>query len=118
MVSPERYAATEQTAVNQADVVGNWERIQLGYRVVPGYANEQLSPDLQVSAPLQLAADGTFNGDPNNQWTYAAPLLELQWADGSIDKMLVERGRDWENKRPCLIFTGLNNIGTAIWGKK
>ncbi len=118
VVSPERYAATEQTAVNQADIVGTWERIELGYRVVPGYANEQLSPDLQVSAPLQLAADGSFNGDANNQWTYVAPLLELHWSTGQTDKVLVERGRDWENKRPCLIFTGLNNIGTAIWGKK
>ena len=118
VVSPERYAATEQTAVSQTDIIGNWEYIKLGYRVVPGYANEQLSPDLQVAAPLQLAADGSFNGDANNQWIYTAPLLEMRWANGTTDKVIVERGRDWENKKPCLIFTGLNNVGTGVWGKK
>ncbi|NOY96775.1 MAG: hypothetical protein GXO81_10475 [Chlorobi bacterium] len=25
---------------------------------------------------------------------------------------------DWENKKSCIVFTGLNNKGTAIWGKK
>ncbi len=118
VVSPERYAATEQTPVLAEELAGNWERIGFGYQVVPGYANEQLSPDLQVAAPLALAADGTFNSDPHNRWTYAAPLLELQWSGGRIDKVLVERGRDWENKRACLIFTGLNDQGAAVWGKK
>lgn len=118
VVSPERYAATEQTPVNQSDIVGNWERILFGYHVVPGYADEQLSPDLQESVPFLLAADGTFNGDSNNQWTFNAPLLELHWANGQTDQVLVERGRDWENKKPCLVFSGLNNLGATVWGKK
>lgn len=115
VVSPERYAATAQTAVNQSDIVGTWERIELGYRVVPGYANEQLSPDLQIAKPLILNADGTFDG---GSWTFAAPILEMKWANGSTEKLLVERGRDWENKKECLVFTGLNEVGTAVWGKK
>ncbi|MFN4254789.1 MAG: arabinan endo-1,5-alpha-L-arabinosidase [Saprospiraceae bacterium] len=115
VVSPERYAATTQTTVNQSDIVGTWERIELGYRVVPGYANEQLSPDLQVAKPLTLNADGTFDG---GSWTFAAPILEMKWASGSTEKLLVERGRDWENKKECLVFTGLNEVGTAVWGKK
>lgn len=115
VVSPERYAATAQTAVNQSDIVGTWERIELGYRVVPGYANEQLSPDLQIAKPLILNADGTFDG---GSWSFAAPILEMKWASGSTEKLLVERGRDWENKKECLVFTGLNEVGTAVWGKK
>ena len=118
VVSPERYAATEQIPVNQADIVGKWERIELGYQVVPGYANEQLSPNLQVAVPLELAADGSVNGSADQQWTYSPPTLKITWANGRVEQLLVEPGRDWENKKPCLIFTGLNDLGTAIWGKK
>ncbi|MEO6632634.1 MAG: hypothetical protein ABIN13_12950 [Mucilaginibacter sp.] len=33
--------------------------------------------------------------------------------------MKIERERDWENKiTTTLVFTGLNNKGTAIWGIK
>jgi arabinan endo-1,5-alpha-L-arabinosidase len=118
IVSPERYAATPQTTVNQADIIGNWERIALDYRVVPGYANEQISPDLQIAIPMVLTADGNVNNDAANQWTFTPPILEIKWSDGKIEKLFIENGRDWENKKSCLIFTGLNEVGTAIWGKK
>jgi arabinan endo-1,5-alpha-L-arabinosidase len=118
VISPQRFAGTEQTAITKEELAGDWERISLDYRVVPGYAEEQLSPDFQVSAVVQLNANGTFNGITNNTWTYNSPWLELNWNGESVDKIIVERGRDWENKRACLVFTGLNNKGVAVWGKK
>lgn len=119
VVSPERYAGVEQTPVSEDDLAGDWERIVLDYSIVPGYANEQLSPDFQVSEPLKLNADGTLNSDAASTWTYEAPWLELKWSNGRTDKVHVERGRDWENKvATTLLFTGLNDQGTAIWGKK
>lgn len=119
VVSPERYAAIEQTPVKEDELTGEWEQIVLGYEVVPGYAEEQTSPGFQTSVSLTLDAEGTINGDPGNTWTYEAPWLELNWNDQWIDKVRVHRGRDWENKIDnCLLFSGLNNAGTAIWGKK
>jgi arabinan endo-1,5-alpha-L-arabinosidase len=119
VVSPQRYAGLEQTPVGEEELAGNWEQIVLGYRVVPGYADEQISPDFQESVPLVLGADGTINGDAENQWTYQAPWLELRWGSEWVDKVKVERGRDWENRvASTLVFTGLNQHGTAIWGKK
>jgi arabinan endo-1,5-alpha-L-arabinosidase len=119
VVSPERYGGLEQTPVEAAELSGAWERIVLGYRVVPGYAEEQRSPDLQVSVPLTLGADGSINGSAENQWTYSDGTLILNWADGTVEKVIVKRGRDWENKvMETLIFTGLNNEGIAVWGKK
>jgi arabinan endo-1,5-alpha-L-arabinosidase len=119
VVSPQRYAAVTQTAVAKTELEGAWEQIVLRYRVVPGYENEQLSPDYQVSTPLTLGADGSMNGNSANKWSYAAPWLELSWNNGQFtDRVLVERGRDWENKKTTILFTGLNNTGTAIWGKK
>jgi arabinan endo-1,5-alpha-L-arabinosidase len=118
VVSPERYAWENNNNVLKDSITGLWEQIILGYRVVPGYALEQVSPDMQTSVPLTITADGTLNGDAGSTWTYNAPWLELKWSNGFKDKLIVQRGRDWENKKDGYIFTGLNNQGTAVWGKK
>jgi arabinan endo-1,5-alpha-L-arabinosidase len=118
VASPERYAWEDNATVPQAELAGEWEQIILGYRVGPGYENEQRSPDYQSSISLTLSANGTINGDVNNKWTYNTPWLEMKWANGYTDKVFVQKGRDWENKKNTIIFTGFNNEGTAIWGKK
>ncbi|WP_276366508.1 arabinan endo-1,5-alpha-L-arabinosidase [Chryseolinea sp. H1M3-3] len=118
VVSPQRFAGTEQTPVSKNELTGSWEYIKFNYNIVPGFADQQISPDFQEAASLVLNNDGTFNGAAGHQWTYNAPWLELHWANSTSDKVIVERGRDWENKKTCIIFTGLNNEGIAVWGKK
>jgi arabinan endo-1,5-alpha-L-arabinosidase len=118
VVSPERYAWEKDSLISQNDIVGDWEQIVLGYNAVPGYANEQTSPDFQNSVPLTINANGNINGSSANSWTYAAPWLTINWSNGFTDKVYVQLGRDWENKKTTIIFSGLNNQGTAIWGKK
>jgi arabinan endo-1,5-alpha-L-arabinosidase len=118
IVSPERYAWEDNATVAQQDIIGDWEQIILGYHVVPGYSAEQTSPEFQVAVPLTITANGTLNGSASNTWTYNAPWLELKWGNGFTDKVFVQKGRDWENKKNTIVFTGLNNTGTAIWGKK
>jgi arabinan endo-1,5-alpha-L-arabinosidase len=85
---------------------------------VPGYANEQTNPDLQTSVPISIDAGGIFNGDAGSAWTYNAPWLQLKWSNGTTAKVFVQKGRDWENEKNTIIFTGLNNAGVAVWGKK
>lgn len=119
VVSPERYADVDQDEITNDDLVGNYEQIIFGYNVVPGYAEEQTSPDFQTSIGLELNADGSINGDESNQWSYDAPWLSLEFSNGFTDKLYVEWGRDWENSvDKAILFTGLNNDGTAIWAKK
>lgn len=118
IASPERYAWEGDSTVTAAALTGNWEQIDLNYQVVPGYADQQVSPDFQTSATLSIAADGSFNGSSANTWSYAAPWLTLQYGSGRTDKLFVQPGRDWENQKSTIIFTGLNNTGTATWGKK
>lgn len=118
VASPERYAWEKDSVIAQQDLVGEWEQIILGYRVVPGYGTEQSTPDFQYSVNLTLSSNGTMNGNSANTWVYVAPWLELRWANGYVDKVCVQPGRDWENKKKTIIFSGLNNKGTAIWGKK
>ncbi|MES2773723.1 MAG: arabinan endo-1,5-alpha-L-arabinosidase [Bacteroidota bacterium] len=119
VVSPERYANVTQASIPQSDLVGDWEQIIMGYNIVPGYGNEQTNPDMQVAATIILNAGGTINGVAANTWTYTEPTLTLKYSNGFTDKVIVSRERDWENKKTStLVFTGLNNAGTAIWGKK
>ena len=118
VVSPERYAWDNNNTVPKDSITGAWEQVILGYRVVPGYGNEQVSPDMQTSIALTINADGTLNSDASSIWTYNAPWLEMKWSNGYTDKVIIQRGRDWENKKSSYIFTGLNNEGTAVWGKK
>lgn len=119
VVSPQRYAGVEQTPIAQDELIGEWEQIVLGYQVVPGYAEEQISANFQNAVDLTLDEGGTINGIAGNTWSYEAPWLEMNWGGTFVDKVYVERERDWENKiESTIVFTGLNNEGTAIWGKK
>jgi len=118
LVSPERYAWEDNSTVPKDSLAGSWERIVLGYKVVPGYDKEQVSPDMQVAVTMTIAADGTLNGDAASKWTYTAPWLSITWSSGATEKVLVQKGRDWENKKNTLIFSGLSNTGIAVWGKK
>ena len=70
------------------------------------------------SINLTIAANGTLNNNAANTWTYAAPWLEMKWANGFTDKVFIQKGRDWENKKNTIIFFLLFNQGTAVWGKK
>lgn len=118
VASPERYAWEDNSTVARDSITGAWEQIVLGYTVVPGYSLEQTNPHFQVAVNINIDAAGTINGNVANTWTYTAPWLELKWSNGFTDKVFVQKGRDWENKKSTVIFTGLNNAGTAIWGKK
>lgn len=118
VVSPERYAGISLTTVNPEEIPGRWERIEFGYNVVPGFGDEQTNADIQHSEPLVLNNDGTISDNPANTWSFENQLLELRWNTGKVDKLMVERGWDWEKKKETLLFTGINNLGTTIWGKK
>jgi arabinan endo-1,5-alpha-L-arabinosidase len=121
VVSPERYAWEDNSVVSVDSLAGSWERIVMNYMVVPGYAAEQVSPNMQVAVLTTLSKDGTVKdntGATAGTWSYVAPWLQVVWTGGTTDKVFVQKGRDWENKKSTIIFTGLNNTGTAIWGKK
>jgi len=118
VVSPERYAWEDNSVVPKDSLAGSWERIALNYTVVPGYATEQVNPDLQTSQLVSLSANGTVSGAVQGTWTYSAPWLQVVPASGATEKLFVQKGRDWENKKSTIVFTGLDNTGTAVWGKK
>ncbi|QEC72109.1 family 43 glycosylhydrolase [Arachidicoccus ginsenosidivorans] len=120
VASPERYAWENNDAATKGDLTGAWDFIVLNYSVVPGYGDKQTSADLQVATTLNIMSDGSVkNGSRTGTWTYNAPVMQISWSDGTTDKVMVHNGHDWEKTgRPVTyLFTGLNNAGTAIWGK-
>ena len=67
MASPERYAAVADAAITTDDLKGNWEMIFFDYKVVPGYADEQTSPDMQFAQTITQDEGGTINGKCRRQ---------------------------------------------------
>jgi arabinan endo-1,5-alpha-L-arabinosidase len=115
IVSPERYAGESLQTVDQSLITGSWERIVL-------------KPDdhgQSLGEPLVLLKDGEINEeDSKNYWKYDGEhRLTLTWCDGagnisSEEKVTVIPSWDWELNRPTLVFTGMNQAGIAVWGKK
>lgn len=119
IVSPERYAGVGQDQISKAELVGSFEFIDFGYNVVPGYANEQLSPNFQESIIIELFHDGTLSGNESSSWNFTDGVLELTINNLSY-QLTVFRGRDWENSvQSTILFSGLNpQTAYAVWGKK
>ncbi|THH36315.1 arabinan endo-1,5-alpha-L-arabinosidase [Neolewinella litorea] len=118
LVSSQRFATETETPVEAAELAGDWELIVFDYRVVPGYAEEQVAADFNDARDIQLGADGTVSGAVTGSWTYEAPWLNLDYENGRA-RVRVERGRDWENEvATTILFTGLNENHTTLWGKK
>lgn len=120
VVSPERYANVDQTEVLEADLIGNYEQIIFGYRVVLRFSNEQRTADFQFSQNWELSPEGTINVESANTWSFEAPWLNISMDNGAFNyKLYLERGRDWENRIvSTILIAGLDNQETAIWAKK
>ncbi|MCI4651649.1 glycoside hydrolase family 43 C-terminal domain-containing protein [Phaeodactylibacter sp.] len=119
LVSCQRYATEEETAVEEAELIGNWDQITYEYQIVPGFAEEQLSPNYIDSEPITLEEGGTISGSTGGTWSYSSPWLNLAYDNGTTARVRVERGRDWENEVPeTVLFTGLNDQNITVWGKK
>lgn len=120
LVLPERYANVPQSEITNDDLTGAYDQIVQGYVTVPGYADEQVDPNINYSFISELRADGTINGEVNNTWNYEAPWIELRWAGGAfVDRLYVARERDWERRiSSTIVMSGFNGGGLSIWLKK
>jgi arabinan endo-1,5-alpha-L-arabinosidase len=119
LVSPERYAGVDNESVTSEDITGDYERIVLGYNIVPGFAETQVSPDFQTSENFSFNGDGTCDNEGSSSWEYESPWITLHRNNGITEKIYVERGRDWENNiKSTIIMTGIDDAGRTIFYKK
>ncbi len=119
VLSPECYAGVPDCDVLTDSLVGEWEHMPLIY------TNNTSVNYRSTSESLIIAADGTFNEESANTWTFDGDTLVLNWSTGEVDKLIVKWGWDWENENRTILYTGLttNYEGTSstpkcLWGKK
>jgi len=116
VVSPERYAGEKIQEISKDLVVGTWERI-----VLDPYVRVQT-----LSTEIKLLNDGKLESQNNKgYWEFKSPnTLKLTWIidekgkNYEIETVKVIPAWDWENWKPTIIFTGLNDKGITVWGKK
>ncbi|WP_204524682.1 arabinan endo-1,5-alpha-L-arabinosidase [Litchfieldia alkalitelluris] len=117
VVSPERYAGEKEQAVTEENIIGDWEKILL-----PRYDDS-----VQVSQQIELLENGKTNDESGkSHWELTDDnLLRLSIYDPGIAPgdywnyaLKVVPAWDWENWNGTLVFTGMDQEGTVLWGKK
>ncbi|MEH7116700.1 arabinan endo-1,5-alpha-L-arabinosidase [Neobacillus vireti] len=119
VVSPERYAGEVEQKVTESNLIGQWQQIVLN----------RFDDAMAGSTKLQLLANGEIkNPNPKGKshWKLTGKnTLQLSLYDPGVAPknywnftVKVIPAWDWENWRGTLVFTGMNQDGTVIWGKK
>lgn len=108
VVMPERYGSVPQVAITEAELVGNWEHIDLSY----DYGKQKRSNVMTLGADHKITT-GTWKG---GTWSYDA-TKQILTANGV--KLYIQREVDWEAnpRKHTIVYVGLNNQKT-YWGKK
>lgn len=108
VVMPERYGAVPNVSITEAEIVGDWQHIDLSY----SYGKQK------EAATMTLAADHTITSGPwkGATWSYDAGK-QLLTANGIT--LCVARETDWEAspRTHTIVFAGYKNRQT-YWGKK
>lgn len=116
VVSPERFAGESEQKISEENIIGNWEQILL-----PRYDDS-----LQASKQIQFLKNGRIKDDEKSSWKLSGEnLLKLSIYnpdaapdDYSTYNLKVIPAWDWENWNWTLVFTGMDQNGTVLWGKK
>lgn len=112
VVMPERYGAVPQDKIEEEELVGNWEHIDLSY----SYGNQKTSTLMTLSADHKIT-EGTWKG---GEWSYDS---ENQILTANGVKLYLQREVDWEAtpRKPTIVFAGYHQSGgtwRTDWGKK
>jgi len=104
---PGRYAGLPEEALEEDRIAGTYEVITLKYQY----------KTMQQSRMLYLNENGSASGALSGNWSYNAATKTL--TIGS-QKLIIKKGWDWEDtpRHTTPIFSGINDAGESIWGKK
>jgi arabinan endo-1,5-alpha-L-arabinosidase len=116
VVSPERFAGEAEQEVNEENIIGSWEQVHL-----PRYDDS-----LQVSKNIRLKSNGKIEDKDKSYWELTGDntlKLTIYDPDTAPDDywrytLKVIPAWDWENWEGTLVFTGMDQEGTGLWGKK
>jgi len=108
VVLPERYGAVPQASINESELVGTWEHINLTY----AYQQQR------TSTSLTLHADGTLEGAMTGSWSFDPTTNTLKLGSNTV---CVARELDWEAspRHSTIVYAGYSPAGTrTFWGKR
>ncbi len=113
VASPERYTGKGSVKANKREIAGTWEYIH----------HERFNEEPASSTIITLGKDGSIQGDTvSGLWsTTKENMLLLEWDLGGetvSENVILSAAWDWENGKGTIVFTGLGENGTAVWGKK
>lgn len=127
VVSPQRYAGTKSRTFTKADLVGDWEIIRIREprhirQLEAGqilWGEGELHPqECNVAFPLTLLSGGRTRNQ--EKWMFSADqqTLNLTLDGETIENLIIHAGHDWENETETILFTGLDDTGRSVWGKR
>ncbi len=109
------------------DLPGQWEIIriqdtktdrQLEFGQILWGEGELRPTEINQSKDVEFLQNGSMKGS-DGKWKYNAKHgLRLILKNETISNLIVFSGHDWENQTETLLFTGLDNNGCSVWGKK
>ncbi len=127
VVSPERYAATPTRKFTEKDLVGEWEVIRVrepqhernleAGQILWG-EGELKKEEWNDSFSLTLLEGGKVDLTQNKWFLTEKHTLKLTIDEEDINELLIFAGQDWENEKETILFTGLDNSGRSVWGKR
>lgn len=128
VLSPERYTRPGlMPPIKRDSIPGQWEEIRLQELMMSNGLAEPLGDDnapdayLCKSKTMTFTADGRFNSNfGGGKWEFQNDTLTIKRdKDSRSVQLILSYELDWENHRPCLVFTGIDpNNGRSLWGKK
>lgn len=109
VISPERYDDVPQHSLTADSLIGKWRYIVLNH-----------TKKINESKNIQLLPNGNLEkGKIRSSWSYSNGKLKLKWNGGQNTVSVIPLDAwDWENNRLTIVFTGLNDSGISVWGKK
>lgn len=127
VVSPERYAGDIQQKFTQKDLAGEWEIIRIqesiyernleAGQILWGEGNLK-EKEWNKSFVLTLTENGKIDDKGNWKFSEDKQLLHMNLNGENIQNLIIHKGQDWENERKTIIFTGLDQKGRSVWGKR
>lgn len=127
VASPERYAAIPSRKFTEKDMIGEWEVIRVreplhernleAGQILWG-EGELKEEEWNNSFHLTLS-EGNVTG-MNENWSFLTEKqsLKLTVNKEEFNELLIFAGQDWENEKKTILFTGLDNRGRSVWGKR
>lgn len=111
VVSPERYAGEKEQPIPEKEMLGEWEFLPI---------NPTDNGVQRAQTGLRFDKGGKlFFGNQTGTWAIRQPnLLRFKLGKNPVVGARILPAWDWENDKPTLVFTGLDEDGTAVWGKK